>query len=617
MPNLYALLIGIDFYFPHSTPEGTYNSLGGCVRDVDEAEAYLRQWLDVAPEQIIKLTATRTGGTQPAEPPAQWPTYANMVAGFQRVARLARPGDQVYLHYAGYGAQVPTAFPDLKGGSSVDEVWVPTDIGTPETRYLRDVELHWWCKELVEGGVLLTVVIDSGFVGTRTRGAMVGGSGAVARGVPWINAAPRPSDSLLAPPDALYAAWNEATGGRGRAVKPASGWLPEPKGYTLLAACRANESAYECTYAGRERHGALTYWLLDTLRQMGVDARITYRMLHRRVLAKVRSQLETQTPMLQGEAERLVFGAEQRTASSAKMVQPPVPMAETMPLPAPRLPLQRGVVVAVDDPVLHQRLEQGIQQEGGGFLALSDDLTPPEFQVFRNAWGELEIQDPSDQSLPNQGSPLRGDDPSAVGRLVRRLVHLAKYRTVQRLESSDTIRQQLIEVRLNGPGANVSGGAPIFKPGDRVKLEITNRLSPVPTTPYTPGRLLNVTVLDLASNWSIAQIYPTSGEYEPIEPGRNIAIEFEAYLPEGYEESTDILKVFATTAPLQVRWLELPPLDQPATKAGASRAAYIDPLSRAFAVLAEPITSMPAVDLPDSTPERPWAVAQMELRVRK
>ncbi len=91
-------------------------------------------------------------------------------------------------------------------------------------------------------------------------------------------------------------------------MKPASGWLLEPKGYTLLAACRASESAYEFPFNGKENNGALTYWMLNSLRQIGPG--LTYKILHDRILSKVHSQFQLQTPQLQGEGNREVFGSE-------------------------------------------------------------------------------------------------------------------------------------------------------------------------------------------------------------------------------------------------------------------------------------------------------------------
>jgi hypothetical protein len=42
--NLFALCIGVDFYFSNSLPgEGRYPSLGGCVRDINHVENFRRR----------------------------------------------------------------------------------------------------------------------------------------------------------------------------------------------------------------------------------------------------------------------------------------------------------------------------------------------------------------------------------------------------------------------------------------------------------------------------------------------------------------------------------------------------------------------------------------------
>jgi hypothetical protein len=106
----------------------------------------------------------------------------------------------------------------------------------------------------------------------------------------------------------LLQAWDAVTEGGTRNVSLGSGWLPEPKGYTLLAACRPSESAYEYAFDGKERNGALTYWLLDSLEDAGPG--LSYKVLHDRILAKVHSQFEDQTPQLQGEGDRIFLGSE-------------------------------------------------------------------------------------------------------------------------------------------------------------------------------------------------------------------------------------------------------------------------------------------------------------------
>ncbi len=59
--------------------------------------------------------------------------------------------------------------------------------------------------------------------------------------------------------------------------------------------------------SGKERHGALTYWTIDTL--ISSPSGLTYKTLHDRVSAKIQSKFP-QMPMLVGESDRFVFGVE-------------------------------------------------------------------------------------------------------------------------------------------------------------------------------------------------------------------------------------------------------------------------------------------------------------------
>ena len=298
--KFHALLIGIDCYLPNRLSNGSsYGSLRGCVRDINHVEAYL---LNTRPEtQIFKLTASNVdGSTTPKEPSEQLPTYKNMVEKFQELTRVAQIGDFVYIHYSGHGGRTKTNYPKLKGDDGVDETLVPTDIGKPEGQYLRDIELALILKRMVDKGLVVTVVLDSCHSGGAVRGD------ANIRGLDVVDETPRPTESLVGSSEELVATWETLTRGT-RNVTDASGWLPEQKGYTLLAACRDNEYAYEFPFDGKESNGALTYWLLDSLKKLGTG--VTYKVLHDRLLAKIHSQFERQMPMLQGESDRLIFGS--------------------------------------------------------------------------------------------------------------------------------------------------------------------------------------------------------------------------------------------------------------------------------------------------------------------
>lgn len=299
IPNLYALLIGIDYYLPGQLPDGSsYPNLGGCVRDIKRVEDYLKK--TQKPKQIFKLTSSKTGAVQPAEPQDQLPTYKNIVAKFDAITEIAQKDDQVYIHYSGHGGRAKTIYPELKGAGQPDEALVPMDIVKTNERYLRDVEIATLLKKMVNKGLVVTVVFDSCHSGGTTRGdtAIRG-----LEGEPDTTS--RPTDSLVASREELIQNWLELTGGTARKAN-AGDWLPESRDYVLLAACRPSEYAYESVFNGKESNGALTYWMLDTLANPSPD--LTYKSLYDRVYAKVQSQFQTQTPMLFGEGERQVFG---------------------------------------------------------------------------------------------------------------------------------------------------------------------------------------------------------------------------------------------------------------------------------------------------------------------
>lgn len=313
--RFHALLIGINQYLPNKLPNGLYyKSLLGCVPDVNLVDNFLRQHLRIPNEHITRLTSSRpVEGVDPPEPRSHWPTYQNIVNALKRLADVAQPGDQVLIHYSGHGGRALTTneFKDIKGESGLDEVIVPMDLGDSEGRYLRDTELHFLLKDMVEKKLYVTVVLDSCHAGGATRSLVDprhGGAGV--RGAEVIDTFTRRTESLVASAQELRQAWQARAQHGIRNANVASGWLLEPQGYVLIAACRANEYANEIVFDGRQKNGALSYWLVDSLKQIGPD--FTYAMLHTRLLAKVHGQFAAQSPQLQGEGQRIVFGVTER-----------------------------------------------------------------------------------------------------------------------------------------------------------------------------------------------------------------------------------------------------------------------------------------------------------------
>ena len=681
-PTLWALLIGVDCYMGR-TISGlpNYGSLSGCVNDIALMDEFLRTRLNVPGERIIKLTASGWG-TQPQELLDAWPTKANIVAAFRRLAQDAQPGDQVYIHYSGHGGRALTLYPQVKGaGDGVyDESLVPTDYGQientqqPEDRYLRDLELAYLLKELVDRKLIVTTVLDSCHSGGAARGAE---EDATARGGLEPDEVPRTPTNLVAPPAELTASWLGQAGGARAAA--ASGWLSEPNGYTLLAACRALELAREYRSPNGKRHGALSYWLWYALQNPSLN----WEMMHQQVAARVYGAFPSQTPQLQGVGDRAVFGGarlalpigvnvlevqgdrlrlntgqaagvssgaqyfvyrqgvtdfkqtDQRVAvaeltevhdaeSWAEVVRRLDDEAAIEPgaqalLFDPGQGQQRAVRLARGGPAAAEVLEEAlagltaaIQRWEGRFIRLAAEGEAADFQVGLNAAGAYELRDGGGRPLANVSAvPL--DDPDEV---VYRLDHLARYFNVRELGSPDALSRLAgrLEVKLlrteEEPFAE-PGGIPVVAEGQIYYLRIRNLFEPMQEPPSDAPwyieelrqRTLNVTVLNLAPDWSIQRLIPADDQKQfELGPGETLLLDqgrgqralpaFNSSAPAGMREADDIFKVFATTGTTSYDTLQLSPLE-----GAGSRASLATPKTQ--------------------EPERAWITAQVMVRVVK
>jgi hypothetical protein len=158
--------------------------------------------------------------------------------------------------------------------------------------------------------LIVTLVLDSCHSGGATRGVGTATARGMIPGPAGFDTREPPADSAVASLEELTNTWTGLSRSLARTATQIGGWLSESRGYTLLAACRANEFAYEDFFDGK-KNGALTYWLLDSLRSMPPNT--SYKDLHDRLLAKIRSWMESQTPQLEGEGDILVFGTDRIT----------------------------------------------------------------------------------------------------------------------------------------------------------------------------------------------------------------------------------------------------------------------------------------------------------------
>jgi hypothetical protein len=305
-PALHALVIGCDFYMPNATPEGSYPSLHGCVRDATRVEEFLRQRAGLTDDRLVRLTSTQGAAGSPAEPPDRRPTYENIVAGFRALTSRARPGDHVYIHYSGHGGRCPTIVPKVKGKEGRDEALVPVDIGNSAARYVRDVEVAKLLKEMTDKGLVVTVVFDCCHSGGATRAAVRAEEQVGVRGVEFVDHTPRPAESLVGTPEELAGAEPPAGGERAAEAIRGMAATAGTGGTVVLAACRPSELAREFPFDGGDPQGALTYWLLTAVAQAGDG--LTFRTAFDLIHARVHGQFPAQTPMLFGDPDRPVLG---------------------------------------------------------------------------------------------------------------------------------------------------------------------------------------------------------------------------------------------------------------------------------------------------------------------
>ncbi|KAI6081382.1 hypothetical protein F4821DRAFT_249370 [Hypoxylon rubiginosum] len=286
----FAILIGINFH-----PK---KPLYGCVRDVKDLELHYHGLPIGVDLQVFTGTPSNdTQGNRIAEDPNHWPTFDNMTAAIEHIACLASEGDFVYVHFSGHGVRIPHC-----GISSTR-----TDFGfglvllegpyASTTRYVRGVELALILKKLIEKGLIVTLVLDCCFSGDVSRN---GGSECI-RSIDY--------DPEI---DAAYPISLDMTVDIGT-DRPANrngsmlqNWILNPEGYTILTACGPHEIAREI-WIERLKHGALSYFLLRTLKKPGIDTRSHFD-IYKQLVARFEESCPQQNPICYGNKDLLFFG---------------------------------------------------------------------------------------------------------------------------------------------------------------------------------------------------------------------------------------------------------------------------------------------------------------------
>lgn len=314
-PRKSALLIGIDRY-----DSDWVLDLSGCSEDVSLLESYLKESVRIP--KISKLTSFASSGPRPF-PTDGLPNLRNVVNAFEKLAFEAQENDFIFIHYSGHGTRLPTCFPTLKGDSQ-DEGLLLVREGDRRVDFLRDVELAYLLKQIVDKGAFVTIVLDCCHSGGAVRGE------SAPRGVDNLpESAVVLHDPVVNPAalDALKASRSQQISGSVRGASVVRHWLTSPStGIEFLGACLANQKAQEIKHADNKWRGLLTECLLGVLqenhtRMPELTCDMIYRLVQRKVAAHPKSTM-SQDVVFEGETNRDFFGVGLR--------RPPATFAESV-----------------------------------------------------------------------------------------------------------------------------------------------------------------------------------------------------------------------------------------------------------------------------------------------
>ncbi len=262
-----ALIIGINIYkpplseAPDNTNRRSWSNLDGCVNDASAMK-------DLA---ISKYGFKETNMTTLYNEQA---SRERIISELKKLINVSQAGDIVFIYYAGHGSQVRNSL--SKEADKKDETMVPADAWKKGVADIRDKELAGYFNQLLDKGVLLTVIMDSCHSGSIGRGN---------------------ENFLNDPPKARYI--EEADMDAKDATEPRR---PEDRGALVISAAQDFEFAKEHKDENQVTHGAFTSALLKAQQQLSPDASV--QDIYNSLTAIMKYYGKTQEPVLAGTEER-------------------------------------------------------------------------------------------------------------------------------------------------------------------------------------------------------------------------------------------------------------------------------------------------------------------------
>jgi hypothetical protein len=269
-----ALIIGIDQYkptdvIPSETLRGTWSNLDGAVNDAISVKELLVSKFGFKEENITLLLDSI--GTNDLKA-----TKQNIISTIkEKLIEPAAKGDIVFIYYAGHGSQIVNSKSPEK--DKKDETLVPSDsyLSTKDDiRDIRDKELALLFNELVDKGVVLTLIFDSCHSGSIARG----------KDEDYKVRKLEPIEIDVADPE-IYPRPEEREGGP-----------------LVISAAQDYQTAKETKDENGNSHGAFTSAFLKAIRTASVNESAS--SIFSRIKAIVESTGRDQYPVLAGPEER-------------------------------------------------------------------------------------------------------------------------------------------------------------------------------------------------------------------------------------------------------------------------------------------------------------------------
>jgi len=260
-----ALLVGINNY---PDPD---NKLNGCLNDIADMAAFLNGHCGFA-KSAIRLLTDRRATTKAITERLAW-----LIKG-------VRPGDTLFFHYSGHGAQVATR--SGKGElDGLDEVICPVDFDWKDAHMIKDKDFQKIFSKIPKG-VDFIWVSDSCHSADLSR----------AFTAKLLVAAPTKTKPrrILPPPDLE---WRIRAAKENKVKEMTMAKAPVGLNVALISGCKSDQTSADAYIKGRY-NGAMTYHLLAELRKRSGQSQDL-----KKLVSKVNAALKgkfTQQPQIEG-----------------------------------------------------------------------------------------------------------------------------------------------------------------------------------------------------------------------------------------------------------------------------------------------------------------------------